>query len=97
MYTSELGFPVIDNVRAIAKVEIDNVHTVYLADVFIAFSAIDVFGYQLGYAEQHTLEVGILIVVLNFDDKKLAIVVFSKDIYTIMLVELVFLVTFAFQ
>lgn len=35
---------------------------IHLANFVIAFSPIDIFGYQLGSTEQHTLEIGILII-----------------------------------
>ena len=45
--------------------EIDDINAIYLTHLVIAFSPIDILSHQLGSTEQHTLEVGIFIIVLH--------------------------------
>jgi len=37
--------------------------------VLVSFSPVDVFGDQFGNAEQHALEIGVLVVVLNLEER----------------------------
>ena len=93
----ELRLPVIDHVRAVAQIEIHDVHAVYLPDMLVPFPAVDVFRHELRRAEQHPLEIGELRVVLHLDDEQLATVVFRQQVHTVLLVVFVLLVALALQ
>ena len=95
--TPEFRFPVIDHIGSVAQVEIDNVDAVNLTDLVVTLTSVDVFGDQLGRSEQHPLEIRILVVVLDFDDEQFPFRILGKNIYSVVLVELTFLVTLAFQ
>ena len=87
----------VDGVRAAAQSEIDDIDAVYLSDVLVSFSPVDVFGDQFGNAEQHALEIGVLVVVLNLEENQGTFGVLGKDVDAVALVELAFLVALAFE
>ena len=87
----------VDGVRAAAQSEIDDIDAVYLSDVLVSFSPVDVFGDQFGNAEQHALEIGVLVVVLNLEENQGTFGVLGKDVDAVVLVELAFLVALAFE
>ena len=97
MDAAELRLSVVDGVRAAAQSEIDDIDAVYLSDVLVSFSPVDVFGDQFGNAEQHALEIGVLVVVLNLEENQGTFGVLGKDVDAVVLVELAFLVAFAFE
>ena len=97
MDTTEFRLPMIHHIRTIAQIEINDVDAINLADIFIALSSVDVFGYQLGCTEQHTLEISIFIIVLYLNDKQLPLVILRQNVHTVSLVELTFLITLAFK
>ena len=97
VYAAKLGLAVIDDVRAPAKVEVDDVHTVDLADVLIVLSAVDVFCDEFRGSEEHSLEVGQFRLVLHLNEVQLALVVLGENIYAVLLVVLVLLVALALK
>ena len=97
MDAAELRLSVVDGVRAAAQSEIDDIDAVYLSDVLVSFSPVDVFGDQFGNAEQHALEIGVLVVVLNLEENQGTFGVLGKDVDAVVLVELAFLVALAFE
>ena len=97
MDAAELRLSVVDGVRAAAQSEIDDIDAVYLSDVLVSFSPVDVFGDQFGNAEQHALEIGVLVVVLNLEENQGTFGVLGKDVDAVALVELAFLVALAFE
>ena len=87
----------VHDILAMPQGKINNVHAVHLTHVLIPLSTVDVFRHQLRHAEQHTLEIGILIVVLHLDEYQFPFGIQGQQIHTVILVELVFLIAFALQ
>ena len=77
--------------------EVDNINAIYLTNLVIAFSPIDIFSHQLRSAEQHTLEVGVFIIVLHLYQHQFTLGVLGKHIDTVILVILILLIAFTFQ
>ena len=70
MNASELGLTMIYNILTLSQRKINNVHTINLSNFLITFTTIDVFCYQFGCTEKHSLEIGIFIVVLYFNQNQ---------------------------
>ena len=97
MDSAELGLAVVDVVGAAPEGEIDYVDAVNFADVGVVLAALDVLGHEFGRAEEHTLEIGYLRVVLNLDENQLVFGILGEDVDAVVLVGLVFLVALAFE
>ena len=97
MDAAELRLSVVDGVRPAAQSEIDDIDAIYLSDVFVSFSPVDVFGDQFGNAEEHALEIGVLVVVLNLEENQGSFGILGKDVDPVVFVELAFLVALAFE
>ena len=97
MDATEFRFPVVDNISTVSQREIDDVHAVDFAHLIVTLPPVDVLGHKLGCTEQHTLEIGVFIVVLHFYQDQFAFTVFGQDIHSVILVEFICLIAFAFQ
>ena len=97
MDAAELRLSVVDGVRPAAQSEIDDIDAIYLSDVLVSFSPVDVFGDQFGNAEEHALEIGVLVVVLNLEENQGSFGILGKDVDPVVFVELAFLVALAFE
>ena len=86
-----------NNWQHTAKVEIDNVDTVDLADVLIVLAAVDVLRNELRRAEEHALEIGQLRLVLHLYEIQLAPVILGEHVHAVLLVVLILLVAFALK
>ena len=97
MNATELGLSVINDILSMPQREINNVDAIHFTNLVISLSPIDVFCHQFGSTEKHALEISIFIVVLDFNQQQRSFGIFGKHIHTVVLVELLFLITLAFQ
>ena len=97
MHTLEYSFTVVNIILTLAEVEIDDVDRVYLSYFIVFITKSDIVGYSFRHTIQHALEISQFTRVLNFYDKQFVTVVLSKNINTVELVVLVFLITLAFK
>lgn len=97
MDTSELRLSMINEIGSMSQREIDDINAIDLADLVIAFPSIDILGHQFGSAEQHTLEVGVFIIVLYLYQYQLTFGILGKHVDAVILVILVLLIAFALK
>ena len=97
MLADELCFAMIHIVLALSQLKINDIDGVYLAYGFIGFPISYIFRNCLGYAIEHSVEIGLFSAILHFDDAQLLIFAFCQDVYTVVFVFFVFLISLAFQ
>ena len=97
VHPHELRLTVIHKILAVSQREIHDVYAVHLTHLVVPLSAVDILRYQFRSAEQHPLEIRILIIVLNLDEHQFPLRVFRQHIHPVILAELILLVTFTLQ
>ena len=97
MNSTKFRLAVIHVVLSVAQIEVDDVDTVDLAYLLVAFATVDVLRHQLGRAEEHALEIGKLRLVLHLYQVQRAVGVFRQHVHPVLLVVLILPVAFAFQ
>ena len=87
----------IDDILTIAKVEINDINTIYLSDTLIIIATVNIFSDKLRGTEKHTLEISDLCLVLYLNEIELTLLILGKHINSVLLVVSILLVAFTLQ
>lgn len=93
----EMSLSVVDVVVSFSEVEVDDADGVYLFDVRVVLSDVDVFGDGFGYSKENALQVVELARVLDLNEDDFAVAVFGFYVDAVEFIGAVLLVGLAFQ
>lgn len=94
---AKLGLAMIDIIRSLAKVEVDNVDGVDLLHILVVITTVDILRDELRRAEEDVLEIGILRLALHLDEQQLAVLVLRLNVHTVVLGIITVFVTLTLQ
>ena len=96
MDASEFSLSMINKISSMSQREVDYIDAIHLTNFIIALPSVDIFSHQFGSTEQHTLEVGVFIIVLYLYQHQFTLGILGKHIDTVILVILILLIAFTF-